>query len=120
MVKIATMCGPSSIAKLVQITTITRVYGAYDYSYMGLYTNKHNILGPHILCLSAIWKKHYTSYFPCFFFHVGWHSVGLWFLSIAWPYHGRMSGLEPDRLRTPGDPEKGYLVNVYIAMENHH
>ena len=34
-----TMRGPRSIAKLVNITSITMVFGTYNYSYWGLKTN---------------------------------------------------------------------------------
>ena len=61
---------PFDSYKLVQITTINRLHGAYDYSYMGLQTNKHHILGtPDSMFVSNFFKimAHHIShgFFPC-------------------------------------------------------
>ena len=43
------MWGPRSIAKLVQITPITMVYGTYNYSIHGVYKPTNITGGPHIV-----------------------------------------------------------------------
>ena len=50
-VTIGTMWGPRSIAKLMQITTITRVYGTYDELVTWGYKSTYNVWGPHIVDL---------------------------------------------------------------------
>ena len=43
------MWGPRWIAKLVQITPITMVYGTYNYSFHGVYKPTNITEGPHIV-----------------------------------------------------------------------
>ena len=46
---IPTMWGPLTIAKLVNITPITMVYGTYNYSIHGVYKPTDITGGPHIV-----------------------------------------------------------------------
>ena len=58
------MWGPRSIAKLVQITPITMVYGTYNERVTGAYKPTNITWGPRIVCFLFSLKHH----FPMFFF----------------------------------------------------
>ena len=52
------MRGPRSIAKLVQITPITTIYGAYSELVTGAYKPTYLSWGPHIVGLVTIFDDH--------------------------------------------------------------
>ena len=53
-----TKWGPQTIAKLVQITPITMVYGIYNYSFHGVYKPIYNVWGHHIVPIH-IWDSYF-------------------------------------------------------------